>query len=357
MGRSVLAESARPHNAGCDDMHHWIRPTGTLSWPNRLAILLITVAVDLQAEMQNVWVDTDPACGIAGNRDIDDCLALTYLLLSDDVNIVAISLVFGNAELVDVESAMAKFRSTFRRSYPDKTFPPVYPGATQRKRRHGQFPDSSASRQLVTYFRAHPGVIVALGPVTNIATALWVNPGISANIKKLILVAGTTGDSRRFFPGDTRMVSFRDFNLAKDRYAFAKLFATPTAIWLAGYELAEDLAVTTSLISSWQIKDPLLGLLIESATPWQEYWRSKFGIDGFYPFDLMAAKVLHADSDQSRLFDQPDASIRCVPTTAVIRNVTTLGFSTVHSLKVGVGDRPVMFCRQRGDTGAPAVIH
>ena len=133
-----------------------------------LSAVQITTANETGAPTR-VWVDTDIACGSAEIADVDDCLSLAYLLNSPDVSVVGISTVFGNAPLSDVGQALKKFEHKFRRAYPSKSFPPAYQGAAGRKWRHGSFVESDASRQIEAYFDQNQGVLLALGPLTNVA--------------------------------------------------------------------------------------------------------------------------------------------------------------------------------------------
>ena len=285
---------------------------------------------------QSVWVDTDLACGsrssvgILEAVDVDDCLALANLLNNEHFQVEGISLVFGNAPISDVIEATHRFRRYYIASYPNRPFPPIYVGAKSAWSRRFTNKATEASLAIGQHFENNTRtVLISLGPLTNIATALQQQPKISRNIEKLIWVGGTESDSRRFFPSDTRLVSFRDFNLVKDKQALEFVFSSPVILQLAGYELGSTMLLEADEINWFGIQEPLNTYLVESAAKWQFYWQHHFGIEGFYPFDLMA---VHS------LLENPN--ILCRQTTANLKH----RLFTIHSLKIGTGTRNVLYC-------------
>lgn len=284
-----------------------------------------------KAQAINIWLDTDIACNTKQHADIDDCLALFYLLRSKQFTLRGISTVFGNLSLNNVNQALSTFESSYTSSYPEDLFPDTFSGAKTRKKRKGGFIKTAASRAISNYFRNHTGVLLAIGPLTNIATALHFHPEIQSNINKLMIVAGTYSESRRFFPGTNRLISFRDFNVAKDRYALAAVFDSQVALYLSGYDAGQGTLLSTEQISQWAIKKPFADYLLPAAQIWQQSWLDNFSIPGFYPFDLVAAKALSPTSN-------------CSTTKAELRRRYVLGLHVLHSLRIGVGERTVMTC-------------
>jgi inosine-uridine nucleoside N-ribohydrolase len=150
----------------------------------------------------------------------------------------------------------------------------------------------------------------------------------------VLFVAGKQGSGRRFFPDDgNRLMSFRDFNLAKDTYSFARLFESHLSFHIAGYDLASGLKFNESSLKALNLKEPLHSYLAANIVSWSQYWEETFGIKGFYPFDLVAVKsVLDPE-----LFN-------CVETTAILNTSNFLMFRTIKSLQVHSGNRPVVYC-------------
>lgn len=57
--------------------------------------------------IKEVWIDTDPACGLGSTADPDDCFALVLALQEARLQIRGISTVFGNAD-IDKTTAVAE---------------------------------------------------------------------------------------------------------------------------------------------------------------------------------------------------------------------------------------------------------
>jgi len=81
------------------------------------------------SERLRVWIDTDAACGAGARTDPDDCFALAYLLGRDDLDIVGVSTVFGNAPLEETDRITRLVLALEQ----DSTKPPipVYRGAAE----------------------------------------------------------------------------------------------------------------------------------------------------------------------------------------------------------------------------------
>ena len=306
---------------------------------NLICSLLLNCLVEVAAAESegvapvNVWIDTDLACGATVTTDVDDCLALAMMLSSSKYRVVGISTLFGNANLETVNLAVKKFRTRFAESYPLAGIPNVYVGSEKRIRIIGKPVTTAGSQAISLHFKHNRSILLALGPLSNIATAIMLNPWIVQNIEKLVIVGGTTSNSRRFFPGDNRLISFRDFNLIKDKYATAQVIESPVRVQLAGYELAAGGIMTREDVTRLNIAEPLGSYLSKSVEGWQAYWQTSFSIEGFYPFDLMAARSLIQDD-----------TIRCECSTVLLKTSGLAGFGTMHSLRVGEGNREVLNC-------------
>jgi len=110
-------------------------------------------------------LDFDPAVGIP-LKDIDDAIALHYLLDAhsrEAIVITQITTTFGN---VDGNATYSVAKELFRRWFVPKSIN-LFKGATNAR----DF-DTVAAHKLAD----HQGIVVALGPVTNIAAALELNP-------------------------------------------------------------------------------------------------------------------------------------------------------------------------------------
>ena len=245
----------------------------------RLASLL---ALRCAVAVVDVWIDTDNSAGVGGGvRDVDDAWALLHLLNAKDVHVVAVSTVFGNA---DVDAVTKATRALLKAS--GHTGVPCFRGAA-----HAGDRNTTASRRLRAHLDSKTSMtLVSLGALTNVAGALDTRPDLQEYaVDELIAVAGrrpgaalTVGDSE---------TGLADLNFEKDWEAFADVLRGFTYLVLAPFELsrqvafARDDALAVGETRNW---------LAAVTAPWLDFWSSEFGVDYFHPFDLLAsARLLH----------------------------------------------------------------
>src|SRR5215831_13815927 len=114
-----------------------------------------------------IWIDTDPSV-MPGGHEVDDGFALVQAFHSPELRIKGISVVFGNAEL---EKAFRIAEVMVRRFGPAEL--EVLPGAAGAQQL-GE--ETVASHTLAEALVTEPLTILALGPLTNIATVLNRHP-------------------------------------------------------------------------------------------------------------------------------------------------------------------------------------
>ncbi|WP_051736338.1 nucleoside hydrolase [Amycolatopsis rifamycinica] len=163
-----------------------------------------------------IILDTDPGNGVPG-ADIDDALALALALRSPEIELEAITVVAGNVP-VDrgVQSALETLEAA------DVTDVPVHRGAERplvedpaawRAELDGRRAERTAQRlwqnlpfqptrltshptpaaqALVQRVNERPGeiTVVAIGPLTNIATAMALDPGWAGKLARLVVMGG-----------------------------------------------------------------------------------------------------------------------------------------------------------------------
>lgn len=154
-----------------------------------------------------IWIDTDLALG-ARRGDVDDGWALAAVLRSPDAEVLGVSSVFGNTR---GETATRCVRELLRAAGREDV--PVIDGA-----RHAGA-QSEAARAIA---RVPAGTrILALGPLTNVAAALALDPSLAKRAGAR-LVGGNFSSWGRWAP----YWPF-EFNLAKDAGAARAVFASP----------------------------------------------------------------------------------------------------------------------------------
>jgi inosine-uridine nucleoside N-ribohydrolase len=183
-----------------------------------------------------VILDTDPG--------VDDALALLYLRARLDLKLLAITTVFGNADVETTTRNALWLRARLGLSAP------VHPGAAAPLSRprgrapvhvHGETglgdidlsgrdlppPDAGAAHdRIVELVRAYPGAVtlVAIGPLSNLALALRAAPDIAG------LVAGVTIMGGAFGRGN--VTPYAEANIHNDPEAAAEVLAASWPVTL-----------------------------------------------------------------------------------------------------------------------------
>lgn len=245
----------------------------------------------IPAAPARIWIDTDAACGTGRRTDPDDCLALLLLARDPGLDIAGISTVFGNAPLSTTDSvtrALVAKLAAARTSRPIR----VFRGAAGA----GDRSATPARVALRSALEAGPLTVVALGPLTNVASALAGRPDLRARVGRVVAVMGRhpghlfhpaegAGGGILFGHGPV----FRDFNVALDRTAAAEVLRAQLPLLLVPYEAAREVELTGADLDRIAGEGDAGAWVSDRAREWLDYWRRDIGRKGFYPFDLVAA--------------------------------------------------------------------
>ena len=231
----------------------------------------------IQAVPEKIWIDTDISIGKIGH-DVDDGLALIMALRSPQIEIVGISLVTNPNYGDRICKKIIKW-------YGDGVGEiPVYKGA-KRSKELGQ--SNSAVIALSDALRKEKLTIIALGPVTNIATVLMLHPELKGQISQIIWCAG-----RRpfldFNPGRGK-INVCDCNFDQATEAGQILLSSGVKILLSGYEPASSIYISLSDISGLKkSENPVCRWLYYRLKNWSKIWSFFLGSKkGFIPFDAV----------------------------------------------------------------------
>jgi inosine-uridine nucleoside N-ribohydrolase len=121
-----------------------------------------------------VVIDTDPGLGEPGS-DIDDGLAIALALRSPELEVLALTIVNGNVDAITGTDVA-------RRPDGSAASSPQGPSTTKH-----------AADLLVELAAEHAGelVVIAIGPMTNLALAIERDPDFATNVRELVLMAGS----------------------------------------------------------------------------------------------------------------------------------------------------------------------
>lgn len=239
----------------------------------------------------SVIIDTDVSIGIE-QRDVDDGLALSMACHSPELKVSAVTLTYGNSTLKKVRGAMSSLNEHLR--LPESI---IRCGAAS----HAELgKKTDAVDCIISNLERQPHTLIALGPLTNIASAVKLRPDLVSQIEKLIMVAGRR-PGHRFLTGNYPL-SHPDLNFEKDPAAVDVLLKTKLPIVFAPFELSSKIWITEFILDRIKQTGTELGkYLYSSSMPWLDMWRNRFSTEllpviGFNPFDCLAIACV-TDSD------------------------------------------------------------
>ena len=186
-----------------------------------------------------------------GDYGVDDAIAALYLASVPDAEILAVGSVHGNAEaavaarnavtVLDVAglgSVPVAVGAARPLAQPLVTAAAVHGadglgGAAPVPTDGGRRPvDRPAALQLIDTVRAHPGecTVVATGPLTNLALALLLDPGVAGLVQSVVVMGGTV-----HAPGNTG--PYTEFNIGRDPEAADLVLGAPWPVTLVGLDV------------------------------------------------------------------------------------------------------------------------
>lgn len=228
-----------------------------------------------------VWMDVDPAV-MRGGHEPDDGLALLQAFHSPELAVRGVSVVFGNSPL---DTGFPIGREIVERFGPE--------GITaQRGAASGEElgRETDASRALARMLERGRLTVLALGPVTNVATVLRNHPELAERIDRVVAVAGRR-PGQRFVLGEGG-TPLMDFNFELDPEGFQVLLDSGVPITLAPFEIAAKTPLVEADVERFAEVPEIAELYLEPLRDYVDWYDEAFGVRAIYPFDTLAVATV-----------------------------------------------------------------
>jgi inosine-uridine nucleoside N-ribohydrolase len=222
-----------------------------------------------------VILDCDNTFGIP-DHDVDDGLALLYLLGCEGLDLLGVTCTFGNASVDKVFRNTQRFLREIGR--PDI---PHFRGGTPDQ------PDSPAARFLADTAGKNPGEItlLATGALTNLYGAHLRDPSFFQHLSHLVTMGGVTS------PLVIRGHSLEELNFSCDPRAAQVVLSSPARTTVITGNLCLQALFGDAEFRHLEENGhlPAYAFLLKALHPWRNTMEQVFGLKGFHNWDTTAA--------------------------------------------------------------------
>lgn len=216
---------------------------------------------------RKVIFDCDNTMGIIG-KDVDDGLTLIYLLGREDIDLIGLTLTYGNSSLEDVKEATSKLLKELNIN--DLK---VFAGEEA-----GKFLADSAKKYKSDL------TVLATGSMTNLHTAHKCDPEFYNNLDEIYLMGGVVK------PLLINGVEVKELNFACNAEAAYDVLSSNCKISLLNGHVTADAIFGKEELEELSKREGKTYRFIEdSIDHWVKRINDKFGIDGFCNWDMAAA--------------------------------------------------------------------
>ncbi len=226
--------------------------------------------------MKKLLYDCDNTMGLPG-RDVDDGLALLYLLGREDVELIGVTTTYGNSSLDEVFQNTKTMFSVL-----DIKNVPLIKGGKSAECRI-----SDAAKFLVKEAAESPGEItlLATGSLTNLYGAYELDNNFFSNLKDIVLMGGVTE------PLIINDVSLDELNFSCDPSATYKVLNSNSDITILTGHICLQAFFGQEELTKLRSKDGhrIHEFITKNIEPWYDYVNKIFGVWGFYNWDIVSA--------------------------------------------------------------------
>ncbi len=249
--------------------------------------------------MHKVIYDTDPG--------VDDAMALYYAMAHPDIELVGITTCFGNVTVTQATANALYLCHLTGRSIA------VAQGADKPLVKHAEAPPDfihgadglgnlpsreivarqpdarSAAQFIVDMARAQPGhiTIVPVGPLTNIALALGLEPELPRLVKNVVLMGGCIAEHGNVSP-------VAEANIWNDPHAADKVLSAGFKLTMVGLDVTHKVLLPVSVFEKIALhhQHPATHVLLHAVKFYSAFYASRFAhmqhFNGCYGHDVLA---------------------------------------------------------------------
>jgi uridine nucleosidase len=250
---------------------------------------------------RQIIIDTDPG--------VDDAMAIFLALASPELDVIGLTTIFGN-----VHTELATTNALRLLEIAGRTEIPVAKGAENPLTRpyagpvsfvHGEDgqgnvflppPETKAVREraatfIVEQVMAHPGEItlVPIGPLTNMALAMRLEPRIIANVQQVVLMGGNA-----LAPGNASPAA--EANIHNDPEAADVVFGAAWPVTMVGLDVTHQVHMTPEQIARHALAvGPMAQHLAKIVPFYQSFFETTYSalnLQGIYVHDSSAIAYL-----------------------------------------------------------------
>jgi uridine nucleosidase len=236
---------------------------------------------------RKIIIDTDPG--------VDDAMAIFLALRSPELELVGLTTVFGNSNVdATTRNALNLLHVAGRTDIPvarGAGRPLVNPPGPTGEWVHGEDAmgnigwttvldpalkpvDVPAARFIVDTIMANPGEItlVPIGPLTNLALALQLEPRIATHVREIVMMGGSA-----LAPGNVSPLA--EANVHNDPHAASVVFSADWPITMAGLDVTESIPMDDAHFGALATSSDPLGLFIVKIVGfYQTFHRDWYGM-------------------------------------------------------------------------------
>lgn len=221
-------------------------------------------------------LDFDNTMGVP-KCDVDDAMALLYLLGKSDAEIVAITTTYGNNTLDTVHRVTENLLKEIGREDI-----PLYKGSEQPDK------DSEAAEHMARLAREYRGElsVLSVGSTTNMHSAYLRDEDFFDHLKEIVLMGGIT---ELLIVGSQQM---DELNLSVDYRSTLKMLSHAKKVsTMTGNNCLATLFTRKEFLEN--LSGSTLGeYILEKTAYWFDYNESDYDLEGFYNWDITSAIYL-----------------------------------------------------------------